>query len=212
MTGRGVQVSPGEHSSGSAERRRKAEGRGRKVRIYAGETRYPVVRQVSKQLGFALVVSAKSCNVYWHDFGGISMDALVKLDADQKVNHFPGMSRICQKCRLAAALQRYAVAFPKEFDFHPLTWSVPHGYKSLVKWFQEKPKRRKPWMIVKPDGGCQGDGIFLTNVMEDVPADGHKAVAVQQYIDRPLKVNGYKFDMRIYVLVTSVTPGISAIG
>lgn len=136
------------------------------------------------------------------------MDALVKLDSDQKVNHFPGMSRICQKCRLAAALQRFSASFPAEYNFHPQTWSVPMGYKSLCKWFKEhRRKRRRPWLIVKPDGGCQGEGIFLTNALEDIDPEDGKTVAVQQYIEKPLTVNGYKFDMRIYVLVTSVTPG-----
>lgn len=72
--------------------------------------------------------------------------------------------------------------------------------------------------IIKPDTGCQvfihgalnyldvmqGRGIFLTKSWDSVPQ--MEAVVAQTYIKRPLLIEGYKFDLRLYVLISSVKP------
>ena len=40
--------------------------------------------------------------------------------------------------------------------------------------------------------------------MQDIKAGDH--MVCQVYLTRPLLIDGYKFDMRIYVLVTSCDP------
>lgn len=58
--------------------------------------------------------------------------------------------------------------------------------------------------IIKPDTGCQGRGIFLTRTFDLVPQQEN--VVAQLYIKKPLLLDGYKFDLRIYCLVSSVKP------
>ena len=57
---------------------------------------------------------------------------------------------------------------------------------------------------MKPSGGSQGKGIFITNHTEDIPTK--TIYVVSQYIARPLLIDGFKFDLRIYVAVTSISP------
>ena len=61
-----------------------------------------------------------------------------------------------------------------------------------------------PTLICKPDGGCQGRGIFLTTDVSAIDEDA--SCVVQLYVARPLLINGHKFDLRIYVCVTSAYP------
>uniref|UniRef100_U3J5V1 Tubulin tyrosine ligase like 11 n=1 Tax=Anas platyrhynchos platyrhynchos TaxID=8840 RepID=U3J5V1_ANAPP len=67
----------------------------------------------------------------------------------------------------------------------------------------------KPTFIVKPDGGCQGDGIYLVKDPSDVRLTGslqNRPAVVQEYICKPLLVDKLKFDIRLYVLLKSLEP------
>ncbi|XP_052580143.1 tubulin polyglutamylase TTLL11 isoform X4 [Peromyscus californicus insignis] len=67
----------------------------------------------------------------------------------------------------------------------------------------------KPTFIVKPDGGCQGDGIYLIKDPNDIRLTGtlqSRPAVVQEYIYKPLLIDKLKFDIRLYVLLKSLDP------
>lgn len=59
----------------------------------------------------------------------------------------------------------------------------------------------------QPSCGAQGRGIFLFQKIKDLAYESIPGTAVvQRYIDNPLLVGGYKFDLRLYVVVTNYHP------
>ncbi|GFH10118.1 uncharacterized protein HaLaN_05375 [Haematococcus lacustris] len=71
-----------------------------------------------------------------------------------------------------------------------------------------KQRGKKQVYIFKPDAGCQGRGIRLLQggkeeaVVKLLKEMEQPNVVAQHYLAKPLLVHGYKFDLRIYALVS----------
>ncbi|KAM6451327.1 tubulin polyglutamylase TTLL6 isoform 1-T1 [Liasis olivaceus] len=138
--------------------------------------------------------------LYWTDYS-VSLDRVMEMKCYQKINHFPGMTEICRKDLLARNMGRMLKLFPKEFNFFPRTWCLPADYGELQAFGRSK--KHKTY-ICKPDSGCQGKGIFITRTVRDIKPG--EDMICQLYISKPFIIDGFKFDLRIYVLVTSCDP------
>ncbi|EKX44541.1 hypothetical protein GUITHDRAFT_87440 [Guillardia theta CCMP2712] len=127
----------------------------------------------------------------------------------QRVNHFPEAKHLTRKDNLKRNVARYRNIPGKVgeyFDITPLTFTLPGEYVQFCTEFARKadlPTSKNLW-IMKPAGSSRGRGIFVFN---DIAAVSYtECVIVQAYIERPLLLEGYKFDLRLYVLVTSMNP------
>ncbi|TRY55158.1 hypothetical protein DNTS_032648 [Danionella cerebrum] len=85
--------------------------------------------------------------------------------------------------------------------FGPTALSLWTGYSDFQGY--SRAKKHKTY-ICKPDSGCQGRGIYLTKSNKDIRPGEH--MICQVYIAKPFVLDGFKFDLRIYVLVTSCEP------
>ncbi|EDV91007.1 tubulin polyglutamylase TTLL13 [Drosophila grimshawi] len=170
-----------------------------KSTICVSNSRYAMIGRISKSLGFKLVKESKLWNILWSDsFPGVELFKNMK--RFQQINHFPGMIEICRKDLLSRNLNRMLKLYPHDYKIFPKTWMLPADYGDAMHYAQN----HKRTFILKPDSGAQGRGIYLTNDLKTIGAN--ERLICQTYVHRPLLIDGYKFDLRVYTLITSVDP------
>ncbi|KAJ0396842.1 hypothetical protein P43SY_001789 [Pythium insidiosum] len=175
--------------------------------------------------------SAFDWDLHWADVGWIRehLDAFTPLQDHQRVNHFQNHYELTRKDLLVKNLKRMkrqlqrsadadARAEAEQYDFWAATFVLPTEYGLFLEEFKRQPGAR--W-IMKPIGKAQGKGIFLFEKLSDisdwkrdhtwkadggVPAKTADTYIVQKYIATPYTIGGKKFDLRLYVLVTSFSP------
>uniref|UniRef100_A0A8C8SYE5 Tubulin polyglutamylase TTLL11 n=1 Tax=Peromyscus maniculatus bairdii TaxID=230844 RepID=A0A8C8SYE5_PERMB len=147
------------------------------------------------------------CDIYWHGVSFHDNDIL-----SGQVNKFPGMTEMVRKITLSRALRIMQNLFPEEYNFYPRSWILPEEFQlfvAQVRMVKDGDPSWKPTFIVKPDGGCQGDGIYLIKDPNDIRLTGtlqSRPAVVQEYIYKPLLIDKLKFDIRLYVLLKSLDP------
>ncbi|XP_035868225.1 tubulin polyglutamylase TTLL13P-like isoform X2 [Phyllostomus discolor] len=180
--------------------RRKRKQKCRALAINLTNCRYESVRRAAQTCGLKEVGEDEEWTVYWTDCA-VSLERVMDMKRFQKINHFPGMTEICRKDLLARNMKRMQRLYPLEYHIFPRTWCLPSDYGD----FQACGRQRKTrTFICKPDSGSQGRGIFLTRNPRDIKPGEH--MICQQYISKPFLIDGFKFDMRVYVLLTSCDP------
>ena len=166
-------------------------------------THYLSVRQCIEEMGYRVTESDWKAMIMWYDAGG-SIDIASSLTPWQFYNHFPGIWSIARKVELARNIDRMSRVLPDLFKFHPKTFLIPGQSTDMKMFMQSIPKKNKRTFIIKPDRGSQGRGIILIQDPDDL--EGYYEMAVAQQYIKPFLIDGYKFDLRIYVLLTSVDP------
>ncbi|DAZ99779.1 TPA: hypothetical protein N0F65_001288 [Lagenidium giganteum] len=188
--------------------KRSSKKREKRVRINMTLCKYEVVRKIVRERGWHMVTDEEdkagisSCNVHWIDVPDF-LGTFKMLLPYQKVNHFPGMTNLARKSKLARNFERMKKLFPDEYDFCPKTWILPFDLHEFQQNFNQDGMSQKTF-IIKPDHNCQGRGVFLTRNLSQI--NKTDVLVAQQYIARPMLIDNRKFDLRIYVLVSSCNP------
>ncbi|XP_032650085.1 tubulin polyglutamylase TTLL13 isoform X1 [Chelonoidis abingdonii] len=179
---------------------RKKKRKHRLLSINLTNCKYESVRRAARHCCLKEVGEDEEWTVCWTDCS-VSLERVMEMKRFQKINHFPGMTEICRKDLLARNLNRMLKLFPKEYNIFPRTWCLPADYGDFQAYGRMRKNRT---YICKPDSGCQGRGIFITRNPKEIKHGEH--LICQQYISKPFLIDGFKFDLRIYVLVTSCDP------
>ena len=137
--------------------------------------------------------------VYW----GTSpeADGVIRKSFYQKINHFPQSKQLIgNKAEFANILQSHPlfVQFPGLF---PHSYVLPHDHAALYQRMKTHPSLT---FISKPPRGSGGAGIKIITFKDFYSIKPGSVVS--DYISRPLLIDGFKFDLRIYALVTSYCP------
>ncbi|GAB0087278.1 TTLL4 [Sergentomyia squamirostris] len=161
-----------------------------------------VVRKVLLNSGFRLLKQTND----WIGIWGKHMKSpqFRTIRTYQKFNHIPGTFQIGRKDRVWRNLQlQMARNGKKEFGFMPRTYILPQDLKTLRQMWPRYSQRGVKW-IIKPPASARGTGIKVVNRWSQIPK--RRPIIVQRYVERPMLIDGSKFDLRLYVLVTSMNP------
>eukprot|EP00873_Tetraselmis_striata_P020360 jgi/Tetstr1/440624/TSEL_028934.t1 len=165
------------------------------------------------------------CQLYWKS-AKFTPSEYASSSGTQMFNHFPHSRCICVKDSLAKIMRTCRQAYGAAYNFVPESFILPTEYEKLTARHLTKKSRETEdadvlW-ICKPCDMSRGRNIYL--VRDPVEVDARDVVIVQQYVNRPLLLGGYKvrgaapspasrltapsfaFDLRIYALVTAVHP------
>ncbi|XP_043270378.1 tubulin polyglutamylase TTLL4-like [Venturia canescens] len=163
-----------------------------------------IVRKIVANTGYGMTRDARG------DWCGSWCEAMFAYNFEciknhQKINHFPGAYEIGNKDRLCRNLNRLAnLHGKKKFDFIPDTYVVPEDLPKIRANWQKC--RRNKWIVKPPASSC-GRGIFLVSEFAKIARIiTNGKMVVQRYLSRPKLIDNTKFDLRIYVLVTSFDP------
>eukprot|EP00090_Calanus_glacialis_P043063 TRINITY_DN7623_c0_g1_i2.p1 TRINITY_DN7623_c0_g1~~TRINITY_DN7623_c0_g1_i2.p1 ORF type:complete len:740 (-),score=223.94 TRINITY_DN7623_c0_g1_i2:33-2252(-) len=161
-----------------------------------------IVKRCASNSGFRLM--RKNCTDWTCTWGRHMKSPMFKeIKESQKINHFPGTFNIGRKDRLWKNYHKLMLKHGKsEFGFLPRTFCLPADTKLLRKVWERKGGKGR-W-IVKPPALARGEGIKVINKWSQIPPT--RPLVVQRYVARPYLINETKFDLRLYVLVTSLNP------
>ncbi|XP_036286675.1 tubulin polyglutamylase TTLL5 isoform X3 [Pipistrellus kuhlii] len=160
-----------------------------------------LVRSILTAHGFHEVhPSSTDYNLMWTG-SHLKPFLLRTLSEAQKVNHFPRSYELTRKDRLYKNIIRmqHTHGF-KAFHILPQTFLLPAEYAEFCNCYS---KDRGPW-IVKPVASSRGRGVYLINNPNQISLEEN--ILVSRYINNPLLIDDFKFDVRLYVLVTSYDP------
>ncbi len=164
-------------------------------------------------------------NIYWASVGTVKQifnpESGYRLNDMQLINHYPNHFELTRKDLMVKNYKRYIKDITKEdknssslqLDFVPITYLLPADYTLFVEEFRRNPNAM--W-IMKPTSKSQGKGIFIINKLAQIKKWSSQsrwaqmplkeAYVISRYIENPLLIGGKKFDLRIYVLVSSYRP------
>lgn len=154
------------------------------------------VLRVFERFGYRIVTEPGNgeWNVLWtHDYPfGTSKtgEHLRSLRSDQKINKFPGSGYVTSKVELANS-DGFSKYVPKAFK-------IP-GDKEV---FDEYVKEHPDSIWVQKGNNHRGVEILPVDKLNFSKPN----TFIQRYVDKPFLIDGYKFDLGIYTIITSVSP------
>lgn len=124
----------------------------------------------------------------------------------QRANHFPASWHIGRKDLLWRNIRKFQRKWHQDFNITPASYVLPEDARS---WCLAREQQPKALWIRKPSNSSCGKGIQVLKSTLDPEKEKRvlkRPGVIQRYVNKPLLIHGYKFDLRLYVVVTSYDP------
>lgn len=145
---------------------------------------------VLQRLGFQESNNKSDWDLLWaHDYPFRVLSAsLGRLQEHQRVNHFPGCGYITNKVDLSTS---------RGGRYIPAAFKIPENQQAFLDYAKSYPAK----LFVQKSNDHRG-----IRIRGNDDANFIDGTFIQEFIERPFLVDGYKFDIGVYVVITSVDP------
>lgn len=169
-------------------------------KISSNVNEYNAVANVLLWNGIHRCEDRMDCNLFWSK--PLKVFDNLKDMPYQRVNHFPGSSSLANKSQMALHISLKAREKGIDaFNIIPMTFILP----AQIEVAQNAIAGSDCFWIWKPSNGSCGKGIQLISPKSQLP-DTQAPSVLSLYIPNPFLIDGIKFDLRLYVVVTSFDP------
>ena len=125
-----------------------------------------------------------------------------KINKYQKVFNHVGSEVFAKKDMLYTKYKSQKNLFPNDYNYMQETYLYPEDKKIILKKFQNYKVDKNNLWLIKPKFGNTGSGIHIFKSLKNESNE----FLITKYITNPHLINGKKYDLRIYVLVTGLKP------
>lgn len=148
------------------------------------------VNVVLDRLGYKKDLNTSDWDLLWaHAYPFRTLyQQLKNLKPHQRVNHFPGSGYITTKVDLATTDSKYI----------PPAFKLPGDKEKLLKYAEQYQNSK----FVQKNNHHRNIKVEDIHHL-DLDTEG---TFIQKFVDNPLLINGHKFDIGIYTVITSVDP------
>ena len=144
----------------------------------------------------------------------------------QIYNHIEGINNLCDKKWLLENLNNYLkIRNPSILSFIPVTFHVKDtfdpNFTDFLSYYNSIEKSSKfrlqnLWIIKPGEDSNRGRGIFISSNISEIKsfiqcASKCHTYIIQKYIENPLLIDGRKFDIRCYCLISSINDNLKGI-
>jgi hypothetical protein len=128
----------------------------------------------------------------------------------QKISRLIGLRKILwNKDRFCETMGSALKGFTNYTEFVFPCWILPHQFNDMIAEVKEKFTQSR--FILKPTDRGEGNGIIVMDNYRKLAEwkaefPDNEEVVVQTYLNNPMLIKDRKWDMRTYILITSIHP------
>ncbi|XP_075147353.1 tubulin tyrosine ligase-like 15 isoform X2 [Haematobia irritans] len=148
------------------------------------------VKNILEKLGYVRTGLENNWNLLWaHDYPFKKMSQSIKnLGKHQTINHFPGCGFLTNKVDLSIT----------QLPFIPRAFRLPLQNSELLKYARQNPLAR---FVEKHNEHRE----IVIRSPDQINMNSNNSF-VQEFVQNPFLVDGHKFDIGVYVVITSINP------